>query len=70
MRRTVERGLDVVGDAKARLSLVGAGEAVVEVFAEAEVEVPVAGLDLVFSVEREFLDVGVAEVIVECCRRG
>jgi hypothetical protein len=41
--------LDVVGEADARLGLAGDGEAVVEVAANAEVEEPVAGLDLVLA---------------------
>ena len=62
--------LDVVGDAHARLGLVGVGEAVVDIVAQAQVEEPVAGLDLVFDVEGQFLDVGVAEEVVDSCRRG
>ena len=62
--------LDGVGDADAGLGLAGDGEAVVEVAADAEVEEPVAGLDLVLDVEGELLDVGVADVVVEACRRG
>jgi len=51
------------------LNLVGAGEAVVYVFAEADVEVPVAGLDVVFDVEREFLYSGVPVVGVVAAAR-
>ena len=60
MRRTVLVWLDVVGDAQARLGLALDGEAVVEVAADAGVEGPVAGGDLVLGVEGELLDVGVA----------
>ena len=53
--------LDVIGNAHARLRLFGDGEAIVDIAANAEVEVPVTGLDLVFNVEGEFLYVGVTE---------
>ena len=56
--------------AHARLRLVGVGETVVNVPAHAQVEEPVAGLDLVFDVQRQFLHVGVAEVVRIRCRRG
>ena len=46
------------------------GEAVVEVAAHAQVEEPVASLDLVFDVERQFLYVGVAEVVVVAAAAG
>ncbi len=64
MLATVPGGLDVVSDAQARLGLVGVGEAVVDVFAQTQVEVPVAGFDLVFNVKGQLFYVGVAEVVV------
>ena len=63
MRSTVGDGLDVIRDAHAGLRLIGVGEAVVNILAQAEIEEPVAGLDLVFGEESQFLDVGVAEVV-------
>ena len=62
--------LDVVSDTESRLGLASNGQAVVEIAANAEIEEPVSGLDLVLQIERELLDVGVAEVEVVCCRRG
>src|SRR5205814_3563332 len=53
--------LDVIGSAKARLGLARAGESVVQVAANAQVEGPVARLDLVLQVEAEFPDVGAPE---------
>ena len=44
------------------MSLIGAGEAVVDVFAETDVEVPVASLDFVFDIKRKLLNGSVAEV--------
>ena len=55
--------LDGVGGAEAGFGLVGLGEAVVEIAADAHVEEPVAGLDLVFDVESKLLHVSVAEVL-------
>jgi len=46
------------------------GETVVNIPAYAQVEVPVAGLDLVFNVEGEFLNVGVAEEQVIAAAAG
>ena len=46
------------------------GEAVVKILAQAQVEVPVAGLDLVFNVEGELLYVGVAEEVVVAAAAG
>ena len=52
--------LDIVGDAQARLGLRGAGDAVVFVEAQPEIEGPVVDGDGVLDVESEFLDVGMA----------
>ena len=58
-------GLDVVGDAQARLRLVGVRQAVVKILSQPQVEEPVAGLDLVFDVKSQFLHVGVPGVAVK-----
>ena len=55
--------LDGVGDSEAGFGLARDGEAVVEIAADADVDEPVAGFDLVLGVEGEFLDVGVAEEV-------
>ena len=64
------RLLDVVGDAHARLGLTGHREAVIQIPAHAQIEEPVPGLDLVLNVQRQFLHVGMAEVVVRVRRRG
>ena len=63
-------GLDVIRDAHAGLGLALDGKAVVQVAAHAKVEVPVAGLDLVLDVHRQFLHVRVAEVDVFAAAAG
>ncbi len=52
-----------VGYAETRLRLPGDGKSVVEIPANADVEEPVAGLDLILDVERKLFDVRMAEVI-------
>ena len=46
------------------------GQTVVKVPADAKIEDPVPGLDLVFNVESQFLDIGMAKVVIEASRCG
>src|ERR1019366_9886612 len=43
---------------------VGAGEAIVDILAQSQIEVPIAGLNLVFDIERQLLHISVAKVCV------
>ena len=56
--------LDVVSDTEARFRLRGAGKAIVCVDACAQIERPVVDVDCVHYVERKFLDIGMAVVVV------
>src|ERR1039457_988284 len=56
------RRLDVIRDAYAGLRLFSIGEAVVNILAQPQIEEPVFGLDLIFDVEAEFLDIGMPGV--------
>ncbi len=56
--------LHVIGNADSRLGLVCTREAVVNILAQSEIEVPVTSLDLVFGVECKFLHIRMAKVAV------
>ena len=62
--------LDVVRDANARFGLARVGQTVVKIPADAEIKDPIAGLDLVFNIEGQLLDIGMAKIGIKRTAAG
>ena len=62
--------LTLIGKSNARLGLAGDGQTVVQIAADAQVEEPVAGFDLILDIKGQFLHVGVPDEVVKTATAG